>query len=105
MLAATAWEKEANARLAKHPDYAKALADIEKARDGVIEAARKLERAQHGMMTKLSKVELPPTPGVIEPKIDATAPAPLFTSVDDFVTATRRLMASKALDDEDGGEQ
>jgi DNA topoisomerase VI subunit B len=90
-----AWQDEVNIRLAEHPAYAKALAGIEKARDGVAEAAHKIQRAQNRMMAKLSEVERPPVPEVIEPAIGAKAPAPIFSSGDDFVTATLKLIADK----------
>jgi hypothetical protein len=34
----------------------------------------------------------------LEPEIDSEAPVPLFTTEEDFFTATRRLIAHKALE-------
>jgi hypothetical protein len=41
-------------------------------------------------------VELPPVV-VPEPELDTEAPDPLFSTLDDFVTATRHLIEHKAL--------
>jgi len=40
-----------------------------------------------------------------EVQIGATAPPPLFTTADDFVTFTLKLIANKALEDDDEDEQ
>jgi hypothetical protein len=40
-----------------------------------------------------------------EVEITATAPTPLFSTQDDYVTASRRLIASKALDIDDHGDE
>jgi hypothetical protein len=55
-------------------------------------------RLQEGA-DRIGRVEI----AVPEIKIDATPPAPLFTSEDDYMTATRKLIADKALapDEED----
>ena len=80
----------AAARLAAHPQYPDAqevirdaLADLEEA---AIEAFEEIE---------MPEIEAP------EPRLDGEQPAPLYDSKDDFVTATERLKAHKALYEDD----
>jgi len=53
-------------------------------------------------LDRLADLE-PPAIELPEPEIHEMAPEPLFTTTDDFVTATRKLKARKALDDEGEG--
>ena len=58
-------------------------------------------RTRHEQIRReLDKIELPAI-GLPEPEIDkGSQPVPLFTTDDDFVTASRKLVADKALDEE-----
>ena len=72
-------------------------------------AVEALEQAQAEALSRLQEGDdgIKDVPvAVPEVMIDATPPAPLFTTDDDFVTATRKLVAHKALapdEDDDGG--
>ncbi len=99
--AQVAWWRAANAKLFGHPDYASANADLETALDRVRKAAEAVDRAQQQLKEKLSDIKVPPAPNVVEPEIAAEAPPPLFATSDDFITATIKLRAEKALDEGD----
>jgi DNA topoisomerase VI subunit B len=97
------WRIEAEKRLANHPARAAAEANIKQAAADVKAAVAELVRVQDEAVTKLQEGDdgIPeaeiPTPEAVP--IEAEAPAPLFRTDDDFVTATLRLIASKAMDD------
>jgi hypothetical protein len=96
------WRGEAAKRLSDHPARADAEEKIRAAYDNVKKAIVALKRAQGAALVRLrngatgiGSVAIPAP----EVQIKATAPAPLFTTEDDFVTATRKLIASRALED------
>ena len=86
---------------------ARALETIRTAHQGVEAALEALEDAQSAALSRCRRAThgIKDVPvAVPEVTIDATPPAPLFMTDDDFVTATRKLIADKALaPDEDGG--
>jgi hypothetical protein len=99
------WQSPAQQKLDAHPAWPEIRESVEKAQAAVEAAAAALHQAQQEAMARLeegeagiSQTEIP----LPEIQIEATAPAPLFTTDDDFITATRKLIASKALDDGDG---
>jgi hypothetical protein len=89
------WHTEAIARLEGHPDYQAVCAEIEEALEAVDAAVKHLGEVQQQGVARLRVVL--PKPEIIEPEIDAVAPPPLFTTDDDFVTATTRLIDHKKL--------
>jgi hypothetical protein len=91
------WHQEAEELLTDHPSYQSAVGDIRTALRAVHEDADALHDAQDFARDAFEDIELPP---VIppEPVIDAEAPRPLFTTRDDYATATRRLVDHKALE-------
>jgi hypothetical protein len=99
------WRTEAGKRLAEHPARAAGEKRIRTAYTAVQKAMSRLKRAQGQAVAALQKgkagigsIEVP-APAV---DIKTKPPTPLFTTDDNFVTATRRLIASKALElDED----
>jgi hypothetical protein len=91
------WQGAAAARLEAHPRYTKFRDDIEARLAGVRAAVAELHAAQERAMAVLEEVE-PPEIFLPEPEIDTDRqPVPLFTTDDDFATATRKLIAHKAL--------
>ena len=97
----------AHRKLAAHPAMPALSETIRTAHQGVEAALEVLEDAQCAALSQLQEGDdgIKDVPvAVPEVTIDATPPAPLFTTADDFVTATRKLIADKALaPDEDGG--
>jgi hypothetical protein len=93
------WRVKAAARLEAHPLYAECRAEVETALAAVTVAVAALKVAQDRAMEVLSEVE-PPDIELPDPVIDEDPPDPLFTTDDDFATATRKLIARKALDGE-----
>ena len=93
------WEDEAQERLREHPAYAEEYDLIATAHEELTTAADELRSAQDRARSLLDEVEPPPVE-LPEPEIDVEAPAPLFTTRDDYVTATLRLKAHKALEQE-----
>lgn len=111
--AAAEWDSVAYTALRKHPRYAEASEKVELALAGIRPALADLEtaianleranvaliEAQSTASDMLADLEFPP---VVQPEADdlPDAPEPLFTTDADFVTATERLIAHKALEDE-----
>ena len=69
--------------------------EISNALDEVSDAAERLREVQERGVARL-QIALPTLP-TIEPEITAASPRPLFTTEDDFVAATRRLVDYKKL--------
>ena len=102
------WQAEARAKLARHAARPEVETSIRNAYAEVETAVAALEEAQADALARLQdgddgigKVEI----AVPEVKIDVTAPAPLFTTDDDFVTATQKLVAHKALAPDEDDDQ
>jgi hypothetical protein len=95
------WQVEAQRRLADHPDRAEVEENICAAVENLKEAIAALERVQAVALAQLQQTGPGIVPTMIPaPKveIEAEPPLSLFTTDDDFFTATRKLIASKALD-------
>ncbi len=105
--ACRAWAAEARERLMASDGYQAACELLEAARTAaaddlaaareLIETARAaIEHAKTTAARMLPRIsgEIPP----VEPIIEAIAPQPLFTTSDDYPTATLRLIADKRLD-------
>ena len=103
------WEQEANARMRAHPRYREALSRLSDAidtlreapADTLHEASERFEALQQELGDQLAAgIDLPEIV-LPEPEIDtSTVPRPLFTTDDDYVTATRRLIDHKKLNGE-----
>lgn len=95
------WEGEAEKQLKKHRARAAAEKKISDAFKGVKKARSALIRAQGAALKALNgaipKAEFT-TPEI---EIKAAAAPPLFSASDSFIDATRKLITSKALDDEE----
>jgi hypothetical protein len=94
------WQSVAVDLLASDPRYDDAREAIENAHSKVNIAIADLVAAQDDAEETLSDIEPPPFE-LPEPKLDEDAPQPLFTSQDDYTTATTRLRQYKALEDEE----
>lgn len=99
------WEQAAEEALRDHPAYALACEEMETARgrvdaayDLARTAAARFEAETEAALDPLRDLQLPDYVGA-EPFLES-GPAPLFTTYDDFETATLRLKARKALDGE-----
>jgi|SRR5271165_910212 len=96
------WDREVTRRLEAQPDYQTAVDNISAARETLEEAAGALQAAQEDAQTAFRVIELPITVPP-EPVLEAEAPRPLFTTDEDFATASRRMIGHKALVAEGGG--
>jgi hypothetical protein len=101
------FEAEAEAWFEALPAYAKAKTDISKSRATLLTAARELaetqQRALNTLTLAIDEADDAPEPpeDTIEPEITASTPDALFSTDDDWVTATERLIARKRLTDDD----
>jgi hypothetical protein len=91
------WHQEAEELLTNRPGYQSAVGDIRAALRAVHEEVDAFDGAQEAAREAFQGVQLPPV-NLPEPIIEATAPRPLFTTGDDYVTACRRLIDHKALE-------
>ena len=92
---AAEWEAQAWQELLSSENYPAACTAIEKALDGVsaaVDALKKVQAEAEAMLPRFDRVISAP-----EPIIEAAAPDPLFTSHDDYHTASLRLIAVKRL--------
>jgi hypothetical protein len=90
------WEEEAQERLEASIRYEELARGIDQAFDHVEQAINALNIAKEEARTVLSEVELPEI-DLPEANTDTEAPEPLFTSDDDFVAASHRLIEHKNL--------
>jgi hypothetical protein len=102
-LALREWEEEAANRLQSHPAYAAAaqtiranLEGIETAIGQLESATQDLEAAQSDTAAALADIERPEVV-LPEPRLAGAPPQPLFSTKEDYVSATRRLIDHKAL--------
>jgi hypothetical protein len=96
------WRAEAQTRLADHPDRAEVEQNVRAAVEEVTDAVAALVRTQADALARLQEGDVGIVQTMIpapEVEIEAEPPTPLFTTDDAFVTATRKLIASKALDE------
>ena len=98
---------KASAKIADDPALAAMQAKIAEAHAEVTAAIDALHHIQADGFDELNdelgiENALIPAPEV---QIEATAPTPMFTTADDFVTATRKLIAQKKYEDEDEDEE
>jgi hypothetical protein len=75
--------------------------ELDRVREQQSQTLQELRGRYDLIRQELSAISLPEI-DIPEPEIDEGGqPEPLFTTADDFITATRRLIASKALEDDD----
>jgi hypothetical protein len=75
--------------------------ELDRVREQQSQTLQELHRRYELVQQELSEISLPEI-DIPEPEIDKDCqPEPLFTTADDFIAATRKLIASKALEDED----
>lgn len=107
-IAVDKWRAKAQKKLDRHPAWPEIKADMEPAYQKVTTALRDLERAKQSALERLQGDKHGITSEVIAaPKAKTTGkpPATLFSTDDDFVTATRKLIADKGLVDDDDEEE
>jgi hypothetical protein len=92
--AEVAYQQLADERLQAHPDYAAACQDIREALDEAETAVSTLAEAQETARDALSDMTLPDLE-VPEAEVGGLAPLPLFSTDDDWIEATQRLIAHK----------
>jgi hypothetical protein len=92
------WRQQAEATLHEHPDYTAVCDAISAALGDVNTAVEQLHEVQQRGVEQL-RLRLPPV-AVVKPEITVEAPTPLFTTEDDFIDATRRLVEYKKLNGE-----
>ena len=97
--AAEEWHDEANARLAAHPKYplfAKRIKDAQAALKSAAKSCNELVRQAYNALSKVK----PPSVHVPEPEVELPEDGsePVFSTDEDFVSATLRLKAQKALE-------
>ena len=104
--ASESWLRDAEARIKDHPAHAAAkkkiaaaYAKFEKARVNALRT-RDAEYARIKDQVGIDDTDIPAP----EAKITARAPTPLFTTDDDFVTASRKLISEKRYEFEDEEE-
>jgi hypothetical protein len=85
--AATEWLAQEDATLAAHPAYQAALKQVAPLLDAAKRAHAELER---------DDIQPPPIPVVAAVDSEVAAPEPLFTTDDDYDTATDKLLRHKA---------
>jgi hypothetical protein len=90
------WKNEAALVLESHEEYYDAKQEIQKAYDDLKEAYKAMQKAQETAYRTLNEVE-PPQPLVPEPQITAVAPDPIFTTADDYESASVKLIRRKKL--------
>ena len=102
VFAAHQWRIEADIRLAGHPDYESLAEAIGEAQIAVESSVEGYNKARDVAYDALSSVCPPPIvlPEPELPDTDDDAP-PLFTTANNFVSATRRLKDHRALETED----
>jgi hypothetical protein len=100
------WEEDAAEVLEAHPGYAEQLSIITEAHRELKDAAARLYEARARAEEVLENVE-PPNLFEPEAEIYEEAPDPIFTTEDDFVTASLKLKAYRELvgADEGNGEE
>jgi hypothetical protein len=95
------WERAAAELLSDHPAYSQAQTEIETALEHVRQAVEEFHAVQETAQSTLD-AEIEPAQIVVpEAQIDAEAPEPLFSTEEDFFTASRRLIAHKRLEGDD----
>ncbi len=97
------WREMAADMLAEHPDCQAALDAIAAAREDALAAVDALHNAQRQAIYQLDSWE-PPKFQVPIAEILQAPPPPLFSTEDDFTTASLRLKDRKALLREGGGQ-
>jgi hypothetical protein len=92
------WLEDANDSLRSHPDYRQRAGDIEEALVDLRVAYKRLEQTQQQLIA-LNDGHDSGTLTQSEPVIDAVAPEPLFTTRDNYITATKKLRAYRAMEE------
>jgi hypothetical protein len=95
--ARTAWYEQALPLLQAHPLYQEYVAQIENALTRASEAVAAFHAAQDAARDRFEEIELPRIEPP-EPELSLEPPTPLFATDEDFYTATRHLIAHKALE-------
>jgi hypothetical protein len=100
-LALDDWRDEAAEAIEKHEGYDDAAAEIGAARDKLAAAAEELSNAQNAALARFVDTA-PPDLDVEEPDLDDEPDGGMiFTTEDDYVTASRRMIAIKQYVDYD----
>jgi hypothetical protein len=92
------WVEQANEWLSEHPRYLEAQAELADAHERARHALGFLDDAQRRARAALEEIEPPAGIYVPEAELPGNPPVPLFTTDDDFVTATSRLREHQSRD-------
>jgi hypothetical protein len=92
------WLQQASELLEAHPVYQQARSEIESALERVREAVDQLRAIQDTTQNTLEPEIEPPAIAVPEPLSSLPAPEPLFSTQQDYYTASRKLISHKALE-------
>jgi hypothetical protein len=94
--ASSLWYHEAQRQLTAHPDYQIEVANIREALITVQEAANAFHSVQASAASTFHGIQLP---SIVAPELvlNHAAPEPIFTTDDDYITASRKLKSHKAL--------
>jgi hypothetical protein len=92
------WLSQTAELLEAHPTYQQARDQIESALERVREAVEALHAIQDAEQNTLEAEIEPPAIVVPEPRPSVPAPEPLFSTEQDYYTASRKLMLHKALE-------
>jgi hypothetical protein len=107
--ASEAWRTEVEARVADHPALAAMrdnIADAHAAVEAAIDTLHQVQSDEYAEIKEQLDIDDASIPAP-EAQIEATAPAPVFTTADDFATASLKLIAEKkyeCTEAEDGSE-
>jgi hypothetical protein len=96
-----AWQEQADASLEENQRYQDAKNSLIEAHQELIDLVDGFEEAREHALGILHDAEPLDPPVLPEPEIDAVAPGPLFTTEDDYVSATLKLKARKAFAQEE----
>jgi hypothetical protein len=94
--AASQWRQKAQTALDEHPDYQAVCDEVDEALEDLEAAIDRLHQVQQQGRERLAHIKWAQTT-LVEPAITVAAPRPLFTTADDFMIATTRLIEHKKL--------
>ena len=92
------WLRQASELLEAHPAYEQTRGQIDSALERIREVVAELHDIQEAAQNTLEAEIEPPAIVVPEPRPSVPAPEPLFSTEQDYYTASRKLISHKALE-------